>query len=82
VTWKDFTVEIYMKNALSEILVVHFLLDGLFIIVVFVPVAYAIARYTKRSFIPMYFICKYIELTRTFVQYIFIRRGAWAKKLI
>lgn len=59
-----------------------FFFEGGFIIVIFVPCAYLLSRFTNLSFIPLYFIVQYLELLRAIVLHFVVKRGSWARQLI
>lgn len=59
-----------------------FALEGIFTMIVVVPCAYILSRFTQLSFLALYIVCQYTEVIKAMIQLSFIRKGNWARNVV
>ncbi|MBQ9993264.1 MAG: MATE family efflux transporter [Clostridia bacterium] len=62
--------------------VITFLFDSVFMLAVYVPLAYALSRWTSLPIVPLYLLCQAPELIKSALGIIIVRGGSWAKNIV
>lgn len=62
--------------------VVTFFFDSVFAWVVSIPLAYVLSRYTQINIVFVYFCCQGIEIIKSIIGYILVKRGSWLQNIV
>ncbi|MCQ2385248.1 MAG: MATE family efflux transporter, partial [Clostridia bacterium] len=61
---------------------ITFLLDGIFMWVVIMPLSFVLSRFTLLPIRPLYIICQGAEILKVFLGLFLLKRDTWAKQLV
>lgn len=61
---------------------VTFLFDSVFVWSVCVPTAFLLSRYTRMPIVPLYLVCQSLEVIKSALGAIMIRRGKWIQNIV
>ena len=62
--------------------VITFLFDSVFIWVVSIPLAYLLCRYTEMNIVAVYFCCQGIEIIKSVIGFILVKKGVWLQNIV
>ena len=61
---------------------ITFLFDGLYTLVINVPLAFAVSRFTALDIIPLYLVCQSAEVLKAIIGSLFLKFGNWANTIV
>ena len=61
---------------------VTFLFDGFYMLVVVIPLAYVLTRFTDLPIIPVYMICQISEAVKAVIGFVMVRKGVWVNNIV
>lgn len=62
--------------------VITFLFDSVFMWVASIPLAYVLSRYTSLPIVPLYFTCQAVEVIKTVIGFILLKKGIWVRNIV
>ncbi len=61
---------------------VTFLFDGFYMLLVVVPIAYVLSRFTSLPIIPVYLLCRSSEMIKSLIGFVLLRKGVWVNNIV
>ena len=62
--------------------VITFLFDSVFMWVASIPLAYVLSRCTSLPIVPLYFACQAVEVLKTVIGFILLKKGIWVRNIV
>ena len=61
---------------------VTFIFDGFFMLLVVVPLAYCLTRFTALPIIPVYVICRSVDVIKALMGFVLVKKGVWVNNIV
>ncbi len=61
---------------------ITFLFDSAYMWVVSIPLAWSLSNYTALPILPIYAICQYIDITKSFIGAFLLKKGVWINNIV